>query len=244
MRALSAAEFLNVWERGLLQPPVERALTLLSAASSEDSWESLKRLHVGARDARLLALREETFGTELSCIATCPQCLERLEMSLSTADLHLETAAAGSENFELAVDGYEFCVRLPDSLDLEAVSNTGDVNDGLRLLLKRCVPNAVHEGKAVSIEELPDEVIDAIADRMGQLDPQGDVRLSLICPLCRHEWTGIFDIEPFLWKEITAWAHRVLREVHTLASAYGWSERDVLSMTGQRRQAYLELVSA
>jgi hypothetical protein len=48
----------------------------------------------------------------------------------------------------------------------------------------------------------------------------------------------------FFWNEIEAWACRVLHDVHTLAGAYGWSEREVLRLSPTRRQMYLEMVSA
>ena len=38
-------------------------------------------------------------------------------------------------------------------------------------------------------------------------------------------------------------AARLLAEIHTLARAYGWSERDLLGMSAVRRAAYLGMVS-
>jgi hypothetical protein len=35
-----------------------------------------------------------------------------------------------------------------------------------------------------------------------------------------------------------------LREVHVLASANGWSEAEILALSPQRRQRYLEIVTA
>ena len=40
---------------------------------------------------------------------------------------------------------------------------------------------------------------------------------------------------------VTARAGALLHEVHRLASAYGWSETDVLAMSAMRRGVYLEL---
>jgi len=51
-----------------------------------------------------------------------------------------------------------------------------------------------------------------------------------------------FDIASFFWAEICVQAKRLLREVHTLARAYGWREMDILSMSPARRQFYLEMV--
>jgi hypothetical protein len=52
----------------------------------------------------------------------------------------------------------------------------------------------------------------------------------------------VFDIGGYLWEELDAWAHRVARDVHVLASAYSWSEDDILGMTAERRGTYLDLI--
>ena len=59
----------------------------------------------------------------------------------------------------------------------------------------------------------------------------------------RASWQLTLDIVSFLWSEISSLAKRHLREVHTLAWAYGWSEADILAMSPARRQFYLESVS-
>jgi hypothetical protein len=47
-----------------------------------------------------------------------------------------------------------------------------------------------------------------------------------------------------LWAEIEVRAKRLLLEVHLLATAYGWSEAEILSLNAQRREFYLEMVRA
>jgi hypothetical protein len=48
-----------------------------------------------------------------------------------------------------------------------------------------------------------------------------------------------FDIVTFLWREIENLAGHLLRDVHTLASAYGWRESDILALSAARRDFYL-----
>ena len=66
----------------------------------------------------------------------------------------------------------------------------------------------------------------------------------LACPSCGHDWEDSVDVGRFLWAEVETLARRVLWEVHTLASAYGWSESDTLSLGAARRAMYLRLVHA
>jgi hypothetical protein len=77
---------------------------------------------------------------------------------------------------------------------------------------------------------------------MADADPQADVRLALDCPACGHNFLAAFDVAAYLWSEVNAWAYRLLGEVHSLASAYGWREEDILAMSPWRRRVYLEMV--
>ena len=65
---------------------------------------------------------------------------------------------------------------------------------------------------------------------------------SLNCADCGHRWVSAFDIVSFLWSEIDNWAKRLLREVCALATALGWREADILAMSAQRRQLYLQII--
>ncbi|MDQ3256114.1 MAG: phage baseplate protein, partial [Acidobacteriota bacterium] len=80
MRALDSRELLEVWERARFESPAGRALMLLEAASPEASSDSLANLSIGRRDARLLTLREWTFGSTIVSVADCLKCGERLEL--------------------------------------------------------------------------------------------------------------------------------------------------------------------
>ena len=244
MRALSAAELLDVWEHGFVQSPAERALTLLEAACPELSADSIAKLTVGERDLRLLALREWTFGSQLLCLAMCTGCGEQLELSFRAGELfaHEETELVGS--FLLPAGEFDVTFRLPNSLDLVALSRLSDVAAGRQLLLGRCISRVERRGEEVAVAELPPFVLDAVVARMGELDKSGDVQLSLNCPQCSHASQPIFDIESFFWREISAWANRILREIHALASAYGWRESDILGMSTWRRAVYLNLIGA
>jgi hypothetical protein len=92
------------------------------------------------------------------------------------------------------------------------------------------------------MDQLPDTLLETITAHMAELDPQADTRLSLSCPGCHHCWQALFDIVSYFWNEIQAWAARIFTEIHLLASAYGWSEADILSLSPLRRQMYLSRV--
>ena len=244
MHPLSPSELLDAWERGLEERPTTRAVGLLAAAWPEVSAEALAALSVGERDGRLLALREQTFGSRLSSLAVCAGCGERLEWTLDAADLRVAGSPAPVGELCLQADGYGARFRLPNSVDLTAIAACTEVEAASRMLFERCLLAASREGQEVTAEELPAGVVEAIVKRMAEADPQADATLELHCPACRHHWAAVFDIESFFWSEITTWAQRLLTEVHTLASAYGWRESDVLNLSPWRRQFYVASIGA
>jgi hypothetical protein len=229
---------------------------LLSAATGA-SPAALAHLPVGRRDEWLLKLRESTFGSQLSSVVQCPACGERLEMTFNLPDLHLGRERAESENdsqagsppeiarpetHSLALDSYEISFRLPDSHDLLALAPLVDAEAARRALFARCLLKARCQGEDIAAEELPEDVSTVVAARMADIDPQADIRLVLSCLSCANRWEEIFDISSFFWMEINAWARCRLNEVHTLATAYGWRERDILEMSARRRELYLNMV--
>jgi len=243
MRALSAIELLDVWERGQTQTSLERALTILTAARGEATPEHTAQLSIGRRDALLLTLREWTFGVHFAGLATCLACGERLELAFEASDIRTEAAGDPLEEFTLGVGDYDVRFRLPNSLDLARCVDTAPLETIRQRLLQRCLLQVRRDGMEAPPEQLPSAVMEAIGVYMADADPQADVQLALVCPQCSHRWQAAFDIGHFFWHEIDAWAQRTLREVHMLASRYGWREMDILAMSAWRRQWYLNLVS-
>jgi hypothetical protein len=229
MRELTASEILGVWERGRRKTLPERALELVAAGCHPEPPELLS---VGERDTLLVTLRELTLGASLEAVVSCPSCAELLEVELKAADLRGEYAPSDAEPLELELDGRRLRFRLPTAGDLVAVAEAADIDEGRALLLNRCLGDG----------ELAAEDEEALAARMAQADAGAWIELELACPGCGQAWRAPFDIVSFFWAEIDAWARRLVRDVHALASAYGWRESDVLALSADRREAYLELV--
>jgi hypothetical protein len=235
---LTAVDILRVWESASSQPPVDRALSILAVSSGAPRHE-LARLSIGDRDARLLDVREGTFGPRAVGMAACTRCAGRVEFALDLPSLHVPRAGRG-ESPEVEAAGWHLRFRLPDSDDLTAA---GGAADPRRALAARCVVEARQGGAAVAQPDLPPAALTALASAMAERDPQAEVLLDYTCPQCGTEGQTLFDIAAFLWEEVRAQAHRLLLEVATLARAFGWSEADILSMSAARRRAYLELAS-
>ena len=242
MHRLSATELLKVWERGLAQSPAQRALTLLNAGCTETALERITQFNIAVRDTQLLVLREQIFGSQLSSIATCPACGQRLEFGFDGADIRASSGGDPDETLSVTHGEYEVQFRLPNSLDLASLDPATDGEANRQLLWQSCVITAQRAGSEIAAAELPEDVVAAIAQRMAKADPDADFQLALRCPQCDHAWQAPLDIVSYFWSEIHSWAVRILREIHTLASAYGWREAEVLALSPHRRQAYLEMI--
>ncbi len=244
MRRLPTLELLGVWERGLEASSMQRALLLLARVLPDKSIEELSRLHIGERDALLLEIYEMAFGPILTCETACPGCGERLELNLRSDELKAPGPNPPQASAELNAEGYDVIFRLPDSLDLNAASLCLDLASARQVLMECCILKAQRDGKESNASDLPGAVIEAVSSRMEELDPQANIQIDLTCPSCGNRWFSPFDILPLLWSEVDIMARRTLREVHLLASAYGWSETEILTMSQWRRQAYLEMIGS
>jgi hypothetical protein len=249
MQAPSASELLAVWERARAQPITTQALMLLEGCKPGASMEDLAKLSVGRRDALLLALREALFGTRLSGLTACPRCGQQLEIGIEAADIRADAAQPDHGLLSVKRGGYLAHFRLPNSDDLNAISESNDSPPdeavAIRRLLSRCVVELKRNGRKQrldSLRALPAALTSAIAAEMERADPQANVQLALDCADCGHRWLSGFDIVAFLLSEIDNWARRVLREVCALASAFGWREADILAMSAGRRQLYLQMI--
>jgi hypothetical protein len=246
MKPLEARDLLSAWEKGLNQASLQRPLVLLAAAFPGISPDTLVKMSVGQRDRGLLQMRECLFGQKLQNTAVCPQCTERLEWENQVADFLLppHENTTTDQEFELDSGEYSLLFRLPNSLDIDRVAGDANTETAQQILLSRCLLKASRSGAVCELQQLPDSAIQQLTDRIEALDSQADIQIELDCPACSHRWVVLFDIANFLWKEVNAWAEQMLQTVYRLAAAYGWSEREILSISPVRRQLYLGLIAS
>ncbi len=201
----SSAALLDAWDAGWQAGPSARALALLMSGCPEEDPGLFLSLPIGARDGRLLDLRERLFGPSLAGLITCTACGERLEVAMVTEGAKEEPAAR-------------------------------------RALLARCLLAVTRAGVEVTADEVPDELAGVIGRQMGELDRQATTEVVVECPACDHAWSAPLDVAAFIWGEVDAWARRRLRQVHEIATAYSWSEADILRLSPARRARYVELI--
>jgi hypothetical protein len=246
LKPLNASEVLELWEETSGQTVLAKSLSLLSKACSTEDFNQLGHLSIGERDARLLQLREWMFGTVLRSKFICPNCAETIEWESDSQGLHLQSFSEELfvREFFLETDGYSIRFRLPDSFDIAKILQADFSESIAKKILAGCITNIIKDKEQHIPGDLPESVWNALNDRMSEEDPQADIRMELTCPGCKHSWESCFDIGSYLWTEINNWAQHILHEVYLLAKAFNWSEKDILNMSANRRQLYIEMLGA
>lgn len=234
MRALSSSDLLDLWERGAGLHPLDRGLLALSAALPEVPPESFADWPLGRRNRFLFEQHRFCFGSRLQGWTSCTRCGEKMEFEIDSREL---MTATQSEDRGEAVLVRDQSFRLPTSRDLATVAQEQDLSSAGTRLLEHCHLS----GKGTGWTE---EEVEEIEEAMALADPMAETQLALRCPACDHESTEMLDIASFVWSEIANRARRLVWEVHALASAYGWRESQVLSLSAARRARYLEMVQA
>ncbi|WP_155357273.1 hypothetical protein [Acrocarpospora macrocephala] len=227
MNAVTAERLLRAWEAALDERSVRRGAALLAGCLAR-STDSVAAWSLTERDAGLFDLRAELFGTEATGLASCPACGDELEVTLDLSALRPGSAGPADRQ---APEDQAVAARTPNSDDLLAAAEQPDEEAALAVLVARCVePGAVPRQLARQ----------ALSARLAEVD----IQLQLDCGSCGAAFQVPFDIAAFLLREVDAWARRLLRDVHVLASAYGWTERAILGMDARRRHLYIDLIEA
>jgi hypothetical protein len=239
MRALSNADFLSLWESGRELHPLDQGLLAIHTALPETTEENVADWPLGRRNRALAELRCACFGSALQGWTDCSQCGEKLEFNMDgrvLAEQHLAQMEQG-QAATIVVEGRTF--RLPTSRDLARIAGEQEPSAAALRLLEACRVESLSEGEQSSAE-----YVESVGEQMAAADPLAEIVVTFECPVCRDSRNEVLDLPAFLWAEIEARVKRLLLEIHTLASAYGWSEGEILALSDARRRLYLEMVQA
>ena len=230
-------QILLAWEHAAGRPAAVRAAAVLEIIPKSERPDADAPLFV--RDAALLTLRISLLGPRADTVVRCPGCETEFDMPLDLSALASVTPIAAA----VAVEAGEFAatVHPPAAQDLLALPSGLPPDAFATALFRRCVEKATYHGCAVEPSALPAEIRAAAAAALSERGMEGP-SAGLTCGECGHRWVAPVDVVGVLLRDIDAWARRHLDEVHRIASAYHWSEHDILALSAARRQFYLEAI--
>jgi hypothetical protein len=163
----------------------------------------VRALVLGDREALLLHLRAAAFGDSVACEVDCPSCAQQLDLDVPVGDLLVDAYPEAATEHRLTLDrGEALRFRLPTGADLEAAARAPDAAAGAAMVLQRCVL-----GSAV----LDDEARTALADELGRLDPQADLRIVADCPSCGEGFDTTLDPGALVLDELVGTANREVK---------------------------------
>ena len=236
MRDLSDSDFLRLWETGLALHPLDRGLLVLSRVFSDLEDGNPADWPLGRRNRVLAEWRLASFGARIQGWVSCAHCGDKLEFEMDGRVLAGEGSRETVAGETVTVRGATF--RLPSSRDLSRLLKETDSSAAALRLAQGCLLEA---GESPIWSQ---EYLEEVGERMAQADPLAETRLKVNCPQCANACEENLDILSFLWAEIEGRARHVLAQIHALATAYGWTESQILSLSGSRRNLYLGLVES
>ncbi|MFC0541505.1 T4 family baseplate hub assembly chaperone [Kutzneria chonburiensis] len=208
-----------------------------------------RQLLVADRNHLLLQLRRATFGDQVRATLTCPwtECGERMSVDFSIDAVPVEPPPHRAPHYtETLKDGQEITFRLPTGADQEELSGRLAVNEAeaLTALLARCVLDlGGARPDAERIAALPAITRLEIEERMRRAAPKVEQTLAAACAECGRTFVAPFDIHRFVFGELRTDNTLLYQEVHYLAYHYHWSESEIMAMTRDKRQTYIDVLA-
>ncbi len=222
--------------------------TVLGEGEALDAG-SFWRLPVGVRLHALIALCRLGGEEEIAWTLTCPAegCGEGIELALPLGELarRAEAAARAREPPEIEHGGARWRLRLPTGEDLRrwgAPSGTAPSNAEMLASLVSPVSPGEPAEPTLAASKISAEVLAAAEAALAAADPLVDVRVESACPACGGPVEVPVDVEEEALALLARAQEELFRQVGVLASAFHWSEREILQLPERRRRRYLELV--
>lgn len=130
--------------------------------------------------------------------------------------------------------GRKLVLRRPTGADLRTwrTRAAGPPQDTMRAMLADLVVDGAAEADDTG----------AVSRALAEADPLVAFEVDAECPACGARNTVSLDLEEYALARLRRRRQALLREVHQLASHYGWSERQILALPPARRGDYLAMI--
>lgn len=230
--------------------------TLLESCGEQGETGFWSSQPVGDRTAallRLVAATEQRDHILMNARCRDAACGESFEFELPLTGLPGSTAGRGVLQVQLA-EGRVVTIRRPTGEDLQRWSDAQppsraaarrlmieslvvaeDVERGVERRVGRGVGRGV-DGAITAEDEA------ALTAALAAADPLIDFTVSGQCSACGALNEVPVDLEALALARLAARQRTLLRDVHRLATHYGWTESVVFALPAQRRAQYLALI--
>lgn len=199
------------------------------ALPAGDAW----RWTLDARLRALVAVRLAGGDATLELRADCGACGEAMELPL---DLRMLAGPPAAPRFTWRdEDGVDYQLRLPRGDDLSSWPDRVASAEQIAVTLIEAVDGQPLADGATC----PAPLLAALDTIYEERDPLTALKLHAECPHCGRPNDVACDLEAALLAGFARQQRGLMDEVVRLASAFHWSEADILSLPAWRRAHYL-----
>jgi hypothetical protein len=197
--------------------------------------ERVHQLAVGDRQFLVRQLAALIDQDILWLSSTCTCCRRGFDVQIEQSRLPVKEAGT-SFPFAIAPASWGDCrLRIPSGEDQDAAAQITDDRAATRLLARRCALDPIPE----TIRELSEADVARIEHAVEHAAPEVTTIVQCACPECGH--ANEVYVDPYVC--LTTSVGSLWDDVHEVASAYHWSERDILALSRARRQTYLRRIA-
>jgi hypothetical protein len=203
----------------------------------EASWQAA-RLTAADRDRLLAAIYRVTYGERVASTPQCQKCQSLFDLTFTIDDLQAAVDRVPPAVAESLPDGTFRTAggahfRLPTGEDELAVAGLPPA-EAEQALLERCLLDAQDGADARA----------AVENALEALAPVLDLDIHTTCPECGVQQAVHFDVQFYLLRAIAQERPLIAREIHCIATAYGWSLQEILGLARSERRQFVELIES
>jgi hypothetical protein len=192
-------------------------------------------LPVGDIDLLVVWQRREHLGDTMVAEGRCANCHEPVDVRFSLAAYASHHRPRPSRRADPTGDGWyslrsgTATFRLPTARDVLSVDAVADPRAAL---LERCVRESVPAATARAVESA-----------MARLAPTLRTAVAGVCPECGAGFELEVDARELCMTELRRDAVTVYDDINLIATAYNWSQDDILDLPSARRRRYAATIA-
>lgn len=163
----------------------------------------------------------------------CQECDAQFDTCIDLEQLPVKPAGPDYPFAQTSTDCGVIRLQVPNGSAQRELAQESDEIDSVRRLAELCIIEP-----AANTLTLSDETLDNIDAALQQVSPEIAAEAVSDCPEC--EATNRVPID--LLQLLASRLKNPLEEVHEIAKSYHWSEKEILTLTRERRREYLDLI--
>jgi len=194
------------------------------------------------RDLLLRVIYARLYGKNVHSTALCTACTSRYDITFSLDDLATEVGRSAQPSKAQSMPDGTFRTasglrfRLPVARDEIEVSHLSG-EEAAGALVARCLLES-----PADTDLGPEQSRSLLEGVMEDIAPIFDLETDTHCPECGSHQSVRFDLQFYLLRAIEQDRVQMVREIHRIASAYGWGFTEILSLQRSERLRLVRLI--